>query len=310
MRALLLLCISLCLVAPCFAGATAANPSRGVLIVNNLQRRYHLYVPESVKNLSKAPIVIVLHGGFEDWQRMRRNVGIDQKAKECGFIVVYPEATGIFKPFLFWNAIGCCGKAVRQDIDDVGFISELIDFLVLNRQADPSRVYVAGYSNGAMLAYRLACELSPKIAAIACVGGAMSGKEQPPVMPVPVIIFHGSDDRHVPYKGGPGKWAKFGYPVNGKSVEYASQFWRDVNGCGVISRRQEDGRVHKELYSNGKNGSEVEVITISGAGHAWPGGKKSRIFSNPPYPGLNATDECWNFFSRHKRAVKNRGIDD
>lgn len=307
MRALILFCFCLVLI-PGFASASTGKQNRGVLIVNSLQRRYHLYVPESVKNSSKIPLVIVLHGGFEDWRRIRRNAGIDEKANEGGFIVAYPEATGIFKPFLFWNAIGCCGKAVRRDIDDVGFISDLIDFLVLNRHVDPGRVYIAGYSNGAMLAYRLACEISPKIAAIACVGGAMSGKEKPPAMPVSVIIFHGSDDKQVPYKGGPGKWAKFGYPVNGKSVEYASRFWRDANGCGVIGRRMEDGPVHKELYSNGKNGSEVEVITISGAGHSWPGGKKSRIFSNSPYPDLNATDECWNFFSKHKRTANNRGI--
>lgn len=273
----------------------------GTLSVSGIKRSFHLHVPRSMNDGGKVPLVIVLHGGAENWKVIRKISGMDKQSDRSGFIVAYPNGTGRLKPFLFWNAFDCCGYPLKRGVNDVRFISELIDFLVQNYRVDQKRVYVVGYSNGAMLAYRLGCELPEKIAAIGVIGGSMSGKEKPPDKPLSVIIFHSLDDEHVPYQGGGGKWERWGYPVNRKSVEYASVFWRKVDNCSEPAAKISFCQVNKESYVGGVDGSEVEVISIGKGGHSWPGGKKVFPFTDKPCPDIDATAECWKFFSRHER---------
>ena len=131
--------------------------------------------------------------------------GFDRIAARDGIIAVYPDGTARLPGirFLTWNAGHCCGAAMEANVDDVGFIGAIIDALVSNGRADPSRVYVTGMSNGAMMAHRLGRELSTKLAAIAPVVGAVFGDEPPPRAPVPAFVIVGAEDQSVPPGGGP-----------------------------------------------------------------------------------------------------------
>lgn len=275
------------------------------LIVNGSKRIYRLHVPAAPASGTSIPLVLVFHGGMENGAVISKITGMDKVADRENFIVAYPYGSGRLKrKLLMWNAFDCCGYAIAKNIDDVAFVSALIEKLAGQYKIDRNRVYACGYSNGAMFALRLASELSDKVAAVVSVGGSMSGKEKEPSSPVSVLMIHGTDDRHVPYNGGTGKWAKVGYPVNKEPVSYAVDFWRKADGCLLSPQVTEQKDLRIESYSGGKQGAEVKLITLKGARHTWPGGKQSLIYTDKPFNGINATQECWKFFSEH---AKNQG---
>src|SRR5208282_2572641 len=170
------------------------------LTVGQQGRTYLLHLPPVYDGKRLLPLVIVLHGGGGNAPGAVRMTGFSEKADKGGFVVVYPNGSGRLKTrLLTWNSGNCCGYALDNNVDDVGFIRALIDELVKTRSIDPKRVYATGMSNGGMMTYRLGCELSDKIAAIAPVAGALSVENCQPTNPVSVIIFHGTADEHVLY---------------------------------------------------------------------------------------------------------------
>lgn len=288
------------------AAASAGQPYPAdrvlAVAVDGRIRRFLVHLPPAYDAVRKLPVVIILHGGGGDYRYAQKMTGMSEKADAEGFIAVYPNGSGrIPDRFLTWNAGDCCGYAVSRQVDDVGFIERLIHELDGRLAVDSSRIYLTGMSNGAMMAYLVACRLSEKIAAVACVAGSMSGKEPAPGAAVPLMIVHGTGDRHVPYEGGKGKLARWGYAVNDRSVSYAVSFWVEHNGCAAAASVEERGPLHVERFGGGREGSEVVLFRIDGGRHAWPGGKKAWAGADAPYAGLKATDEIWRFFSRHAR---------
>lgn len=272
------------------------------ITVDAKHRTYKIHFPKGASPGEKLPLMIVLHGGGGNALLTERITGFNKKADEENFIVVYPNGSGKFKHvFLTWNAIDCCGYAKARNIDDVSFIKELIKTLVNRYSVDPGRVYVSGFSNGAMLAYCLATELPDQIAACAIVSGSMSGKEQPPDSAVPLIIFHGIDDKHVPFNGGTGKLAKWGFPVNKEPVDYALNFWKNVNQCPSTQKIFSNATFSVVDFKNNSNTSLIRLVTINKGRHAWPGGRKTWLGADSPSPVISATDEIWSFCKGHQR---------
>jgi len=264
-------------------------------------------VPVTIHLLSKTkslPLVIVLHGGGGNARNAAYMTGFSRKSDEEGFIVVYPNGTGKLKRdiLLTWNAGNCCGYALENNIDDTGFIDALIERLERQLPINERQIFVTGISNGGMMSYRIGCELSGKIAAIAPVAGALNLEECKPTHPVSVIIFHGTEDKHVLYKGGkPLRQADRNERID-RSVSYAVSFWVGHNKCSVNPKVDENGSIIKEAHGNCENGSDVVLYTIKGEGHTWPGGKKGG------YPGadesigeISATDIMWDFFKNHSK---------
>ena len=139
-----------------------------------LKREYLVYVPASIRSRAPAPMLLALHGGGGDMDFQADNYGIKQKADQAGFIAVFPNGYSRFPSGIFatWNAGGCCGKAVEQKVDDVGFLKTVIERVSRQASIDRSRVYATGMSNGGLMSYRLACEapdmarcLRPNVAA-------------------------------------------------------------------------------------------------------------------------------------------------
>src|SRR5262249_50718020 len=138
---------------------------------------------------------------------------------------------------LTWNAGGCCLWAMRNKIDDVGFIRALLDDLGSRLPFDRSRVYATGISNGGMMAYRLGVEAPDRIAAIASVEGALMVKVSALRRPMPLMVFNSLDDPWVPYRGSSRLYAWFAhlaavYPA----VENTVARWRAFNGCPAAAR--------------------------------------------------------------------------
>ena len=123
---------------------------------DGIDRIYLLHVPSSYDGLSAVPLVVALHGYSGNGAGLESLTGFSVKANSNNFIVVYPDGTGSTRS---WNAGNCCGQAMTNNVDDVGFISALIDTLSANYNIDSTRIYATGFSNGSMMSYRLAAEL-------------------------------------------------------------------------------------------------------------------------------------------------------
>jgi polyhydroxybutyrate depolymerase len=271
------------------------------LKVGDRERTYLLHLPPVYDGERSLPLMIVLHGGGGNAPGAVRMTGFSEKADKEGFAVVYPNGSGRLKNrLLTWDSGNCCGYALDNNVDDVGFIRALIDELENSRAIDPRRVYVTGISNGGMMTYRLACELSDKIAAAAPVAGALNLENCQPAHPVSMIIFHGTADEHVLYDGGePLKRADTHRRVD-KSVSYAVNFWVNQDGCSATPQREERGTIRTEIYRGGKAGTEVVLYTVKGGGHAWPGGE-AYVLGAEPTREISATDLMWDFFVRHPK---------
>jgi len=291
MRLASLLC---CLVACGVTGQT--------LEVGGRTRSYILHVPAHTSG--RVPLVIALHGGGSRAAGAQRLTKLDQIADREGFIVVYPESADGH-----WND-GRIDPSIPADVDDVAFIRTLIDTLAAEYPIDTARVFATGISNGGMMAYRLACELSDKIAAIAPVAGAVAGDLAPrcqPARPVSVIAMNGTADPLVPWEGGQVHGVRDRGAVLGARASVA--LFAQVARCGAPvtawepDRDRLDGTRVQDVTYGGCDRAAVELVNIDGGGHTWPGGaqylpvawigRASREFS--------ASERIWRFFAEHGR---------
>ncbi|GAA0275545.1 alpha/beta hydrolase family esterase [Cryptosporangium japonicum] len=238
-------------------------------------------------------VVIVLHGGGGNGAQVAEQTGFDALADREGFRAVYPDGSGRSN-LLTWNAGTCCAYARDQGVDDVGFIRALIDEL------DADRVFVTGFSNGAMLTYRLGCELADRITAIAPVSGALDVPSCTPSRPLPVYVIHGDADEVVPYAGG----VSTRRPANEERagshppVSFAVKTWVGVDRCSGTPTRTVSGVVTSERYDSCAPGVQVWLDTIAGGEHAWPGGAAGRRGADQP-ADFDASAAIWGFFATH-----------
>lgn len=269
-------------------------------------RTYRLHRPGGRPPVAPAPLVVVLHGGFGSGAQAERAYGWDALADRHGFQVAYPDGVG-----RSWNAGWCCGPARDQGVDDAGFIEALLDQVASEGGVDDRRIYAAGMSNGAMLAYRLACDLPGRLAAIGPVAGTMAG-ECPRPAPVSILHIHGLEDRNVPFAGGPGSTGSTGSRGGRRvgsqprpSVPSVIDYWRRGAGCGapVVA---EAGPIRTET-ATAPSGVEVCLIALAGVGHVWPGSHppppqvSAMLGLDPPSDVLDATGLLWGFFAAHPR---------
>ena len=265
-------------------------------------RSYFIHIPPKA-DAQPTPVVLAFHGNGSNAVGMVRLCGLDVKANKEGFIVVYPEGTGYLQ-MLTWNSGNCCGSAMQNKVDDVGFTRSLLDDLAKVANVDAKRVYATGMSNGAMMCYRLASELSDRIAAIAPVAGTMGTETCNPKRPVPVIHFHGTDDAFTPFKGGKG--IRSPMPTEFFSVEHSINAWVKADGCPetpVITdmpKKADDGTtVQRKTYGPGKDGAEAVLFVINGGGHTWPGRDSKVQYLGKSTKNISANDLMWEFFKRH-----------
>ncbi len=270
------------------------------LTVSGLKRTYLAHVPPSYDATHPTPLVLVLHAAGTNAAQAMRMTGLNDKADQAGFIAVYPNGTGLFASF---DAGGRSGRIAETSVDDVGFVAALLEELPTHWHIDPQRVFATGISNGGMMCYRLAAELSDRIAAIAPVAGTMAIEEAHPTRPVPILHFHGTADTIVPPTGPNLMTPKF---LTFKSLAETLAIWRRINGCPeqpVITELPDlarDGtRVKQYRYGPGPTGAEVILLEIEGGGHTWPGRSSLAGLLGRSTRDISANDLIWNFFQRH-----------
>lgn len=273
------------------------------LTYDNLTRSYRIHIPANTTGYTA--LLLVLHGGGgtaehteEELTKQRFNTLSDEQ----NFIVVYPN--GIEKR---WND-GRTENNPVMDVDDVGFLSILIDTVIAEFSLDDQQVYMTGISNGGQMSYRYACEHPEKIAGIAPVISALHEDlymNCSAVHPVNVFIIAGTKDPLVPYDGGTIMLFNKSYGTCVSMNETVS-FWVDHNNCtrtpitGLLPDTDPtDGCiVNTYTYENGDHNTTVLFYSIDGGGHTWPDGGKyffESVVGKICYD-FNACDHIWDFF--------------
>lgn len=269
-----------------------------------LTRMYRVHVPARYHPATPAALLVALHGGggSMDYQASDEHYGLLTKSEREGFVVVFPNGYSKLRSgkFATWNAGNCCAGARDNDVDDVGFIRQVVANLTRQMNIARDRVYATGMSNGGMMSYRLACEAPDVFKAIAAVAGTDNTRRCDPASPVAVLHIHALNDTHVLYTGGIGPDARRESAVTDfTSVAETTSKWTKLNGCPATPQRILDKPgAYCELYSPCREQTEVQLCVTESGGHSWPGGSKTRG-PEPPSQAISANDVMWEFFRRH-----------
>ncbi len=269
------------------------------------ERRYVVHVPTSYDGIKALPVLLHLHGGLGTAESSDTSTSFSAWAEQRGFLLVYGEGTKGRISFTSWNAGGCCGQSQEKNnnVDDVGYIREVLSQVQDEFLVNKSRIYVSGMSNGSMLANRLACEIPDLIAGVATVSGTTQVSQCDPTRMLPHVIIHGTADDNVPYYGG-----KSGSPLNsGTFVAVEDEFktWAKRNGCSgdivtmSVSNEGNDGTsVDKLSFASCPKGKEVVLYRVNGGKHAWPGGRAgtNKLELSKPSQSLKASEVILDFF--------------
>lgn len=261
-------------------------------------REYLMHVPASYRPGKPVPMLMALHGGGGDdaFQANDSWYGLISKSEQVGFIAVFPNGYSRFKSGMLatWNAGRCCGAAEKNNIDDIGFLREVIARVERQASIDPRRVFVTGMSNGAMMSWRMACE-APEVRAIAPVEGTDNTTVCRPRHPVPVIEFHAFDDEHVPFNGGKGDLSLA--QVDFTSVASSQAKWIAIDRADPAAKRVlAVPGAHCDLHPAKASAAPVELCVTDTGGHSWPGGGDQKGRKQPSH-AISANDLMWNFFS-------------
>jgi polyhydroxybutyrate depolymerase len=284
-----------------WAASAAAASSTETIRVSGVERSYILHMPSASKG--PLPVIVALHGGGSNAEAMERYSRLSDTADARDFIVAYPEGSGRVTGIHTWNAGNCCAFAQRNGVDDVAFIAAVIDDVVSHHGGDASRVLVTGMSNGAMMAYRFAAREPGRVAAVAGVAGSVEFDASDILGPVPVLHFHGTEDHHVPVKGGVGSKSLTRSSFN--SLDHTVRAWLAANKANPIPRLipvpdlADDGMTTiRQEYVASETRSPIVVYLITGGGHTWPGSSRAERLLGSSTMDFDANEVMWEFLMR------------
>lgn len=268
------------------AGLNAQTTVTGSIVHNGLTRKYRLHLPPSQVRKERAPLIFSFHGFTSNASQQELLSGLNAVSDTAGVLVCYPEGINAS-----WNV----GWVFGSTADDVGFVSSLINHLDETYSIDENQVYACGMSNGGFMSYRLACQLSDRIAAIASVTGSMvpgAIAACKPGRPVPVMEIHGTADNIVNYNG---------TPSISSPIPDVLRFWQKNNGCDadpvkipIPNINVNDGTtVEKWDYSSCQPHGPLVHFRVMNGTHTWPGSASQAVGTSQD---IHATREIWQFF--------------
>ena len=286
-------------------------PSRESTIRTNdgRLRSYLLFVPSTINPMKPAPLVIALHGGLGSAAQFEGNSGLSEFAESNGFYVAYPNGIGAIENRVSpqtWNAGDCCGPAANNNVDDVSFIKVLVRQLKSSYSIDTSRVFAIGHSNGGMLAYKLACELSDEITGIGVQSASLGMDQCQPTHPVSVVHIHGTSDANFPIDGGLGSGIA-GVPF--RSARFAIDTLATSNKCEAspeTSKMKENSDLVIYSWKKCASSAGIRYLIVNGASHAWMGhpaqSNLASSYVGSPYEKLDSTRALMSFLLLHPRS--------
>ena len=239
------------------------------MTVDGKLREYRVFRPPALDSTKPVALVVVLHGAGFDGAGFETVTQFDDEATTAGFLAAYP--TGCRQ---IWQYAGGGSK-----LPDLHFISKLLDRVETDFRIDPARIFVIGFSAGAFMSYRLACDLSSRITGIVSVGGSMFADECRPARPVSILEMHGTDDSLVPWQGS----------ATTNPVDTVIQRWRTLDGCVGGPILSQNGITKTSLWGHCAAGTTVRLDAVVGGHHSWFG-------AVPGEPNANAV--IWSFLSK------------
>jgi len=275
--------------------AVAGDAVSHTIDVNGVSRTYLLYVPPGQSG-KRLPAFIMMHGSGSTDAGQERYSNFDAFAQAHGLVVMYPN--GIDK---HWND----GRVIGHEsmADDIGFMKAMLAEAIAQGVIDPKRVYAAGISNGGFMAQHMACVMPDALAGIAVIAATLPVDAAcPSPRPMPVIFFHGTADKFVPFNGGPIA-PQFGNRGSAISNAQAVAIWQKRNGCGAAQKSQLPAKndpmmVTVETYSC-PAGRGLENVIVQDGGHTWPGAHQGWLitkFLGPVTDNIDANATMWTFF--------------
>jgi polyhydroxybutyrate depolymerase len=270
------------------AGTSGGGAPSGLLAA----RPYTLRVPAGADG-GVLPLVVLLHGYGATGAIQTAYFGFATQADRSGFLLVAPDGTVDAAGKRFWNATDACCNFLQVPVDDVAYVRAIIDDVSAKQRVDEKRIFIVGHSNGGFMTHRLACELAPRVAAVASFAGAgwKDASRCQPAGPVSVLQIHGTMDETVDFLGGAFQGASFPSAVETQTA------WATRNGCGAT--RAPAGTL--DLVSNlagdettrerfpGCTKGDVELWTIAGGTHI------------PSFNTATWSGAIWEFLSTHPR---------
>lgn len=282
-------------------GLNAQTTTDGSITHNGGTRTYKIYVPASYDGSEDVPLVLNLHGLGSNNNEQLLYGDFRPIADTANFIILLPQGLpNQFNQQNHWNANFGTG------VQDIDFLSKLIDSIAADYSIDLDRVYSTGMSNGGYMSITLAGQLSDKITAVASVTGTMTGLQIPAntvSRPMPVMQIHGDADPVVTYNGSVN-------PLGSSiSVDSLLNYWIEHNNCSttavvtpVTDVNTTDGCTATRYdYLNGENGAEVVHYKITGGGHTWPGA--FALSGKVTNQDFDASTEIWKFFSKYTKTA-------
>jgi polyhydroxybutyrate depolymerase len=253
------------------------------------QRPYGFKAPAGYDPARPTPLVLVLHGYSSSGLGLAQYFGMLEDADQHGYLLAYPDGLIDSRNNRFWNATDFCCNFDGRAVDDVAYLGAVIDDVATHYNLDPKRVYVAGHSNGGFMAYRLACDIGSRIAAIVSLAGAMPKVGQcVGASPVNVLQVHGDADQTIFY-GGSG-----GYP----SAEESVAMWAQKNSCvGPLGEAGANIDLDTQI-----SGAETTVRGYAGCPAAGAAGLWTIVGGgHVPSLGPSWADQVWAYLSAHPK---------
>ncbi len=267
------------------------------MFIDDTKRSYLIHLPNNYNPDKKYPVLFAFHGGGGNMYHMSTNYGIVEKSNELEFIAVFPNGFSRVRneTLATWNAGKCCGLARDSKIDDVHFTKELVSKIKANYSVDSNKIYATGMSNGAMMSYRLACEISDTFKAIAAVAGTDNTEFCEPHKLPHILHIHARDDDNVLIEGGLGKNSLKKHVTDYTSLDQTINKWLRFSDLKYSQKNVlKEPLVSCDKYITQRK-QHIQVCITEDGGHSWPGLKGN--FRKQPSQAINANDEMWKFFN-------------
>ncbi|MCP4611411.1 MAG: prolyl oligopeptidase family serine peptidase [Planctomycetes bacterium] len=275
-----------CLGVGTLAGSVGICAEQRTLVHGARRRTYLIHLPVGHDKLKPTTLVFCLHSYSGTGREIEKRTGLSLLADKEGFIAVYPNAVAFGpKRKQMWNGGGAY-EIWTRGMNDVGFISALIDELSRVYTIDPARIYAFGHSNGGFMAHHLGARLPNRFAAVACSAGLLARNDFAAGPLVSVIHFHGKRDQSVRY-GGIAKrdWS---------GVEEGISLWVKRNRCSSKAEiLREDNQIRVRKWASPRRSGEVVLVELKAWGH-----KLAKKDKGAP---ITAVEEAWKFFKSHPK---------